>query len=66
MIARVPFSEKYNAIAAELNKIICRSILIGTETGMDALGAINVPQMTATSMGVPIPNRILTSRLVSK
>ena len=61
MIARVPFSEKYNATAAEPNKIVCRSILMGTETGIDAFGAINTPQMIATIKGVLIPNRILIS-----
>ena len=61
IIASVVFPEQYNAKTEQPNKIVCNTILIVVVTGIAALGDINVPHMTATRIGVPIPISNLVS-----
>ncbi len=54
--AASPFlSVKNKVSAAKLNRLIFKTLVNGTETGIAAFGAMNIAQTTSTTNGVQIP-----------
>lgn len=64
--ASILLLEKCMAAAANANTISCKIIRTGMGTGIDAFGAMKVPQKIATRRGRPIPNKIFINQPLFK
>lgn len=64
--ASILLLEKYRAAIANANIISCNIIRTGMDTGIDAFGAMKVPQKIATRRGAPIPNKIFMNQPLFK